>query len=122
MAPPRPSNFLHQMGNAVANAVAGLLAAVAAAIWVVVGIVTGFPAWWQIALYSSTAIVTFVMVFVIQHTQSKQIAALQRKLDELIRSSGGADNALISIEVAPEPELEELAIVYQDQRNEAVSE
>ena len=110
------------MGNAVANAVAGLLAAVAAAIWVVVGIVTGFPAWWQIALYSSTAIVTFVMVFVIQHTQSKQIAALQRKLDELIRSSGGADNALISIEVAPEPELEELAIVYQDQRNEAVSE
>jgi low affinity Fe/Cu permease len=110
------------MGDAVANALAGLIAAVAAAIWIVVGIATGFPAWWQIALYSSTAVVTFVMVFVIQHTQSKQIAALQRKLDELILSSGGADNSLISIEVAPEPELEELAVVYRDQHDKAVSD
>jgi low affinity Fe/Cu permease len=110
------------MSNAVANALSGLIAAVAAATWIVVGVVTGFPVWWQISLYSSTAVVTFVMVFVIQHTQSRQIAALQRKLDELIRSSHRADNALISVEEAPEPELEELANVYRDERNEAVSD
>jgi low affinity Fe/Cu permease len=101
---------------------AGLIAAVAAACWIVVGAITGFPTWWQICLYSATATVTFVMVFVIQHTQSKQIAALQRKLDELIRSSHRADNSLISVEEAPEPRLQQLADVYRDQRDEALSD
>jgi low affinity Fe/Cu permease len=119
---PRSSDLLHRFGDAVANALAGLIAAIAAAIWLVVGAVTGFPTWWQISLYSSTATVTFVMVFVIHHTQSKQVAALQRKLDELIRSSHRADNSLISVEQAPELELEQLADVYRDQRNEAVGD
>jgi low affinity Fe/Cu permease len=119
---PRSSDLLHRLGDAVANALAGLIAAIAAAIWLVVGAVTGFPTWWQISLYSSTATVTFVMVFVIHHTQSKQVAALQRKLDELIRSSHRADNSLISVEQAPELELEQLADVYRDQRNEAVGD
>jgi low affinity Fe/Cu permease len=119
---PEPSDLLHRLGDAVANALAGLIAAVAAGCWLVVGAVTGFPTWWQIALYSATATVTFVMVFVIQHTQSKQIAALQRKLDELIRSSHRADNSLISVEQAPEPKLQQLADVYRDQRDEALSD
>jgi len=119
---PRSSNLLHRLGNAVANALAGLIAAISAACWVVVGLVAGFPTWWQISLYSATAIVTFVMVFVIQHTQNKQIAALQRKLDELISSSHRADNSLISVEHAPEVELRQLADSYRDQRNTAVSD
>lgn len=119
---PRSSGALHRLGNATSNAVAGLVAAIAAAGWVAVGIITKFPSWWQACLYSATATVTFVMVFVIQHTQSKQIAALQRKLDELIRSSHHADNSLISVERAPEGELQQLADVYRDQRNEAVGD
>ncbi len=118
----RPSSLLHHVGQGVANAVAGLIAATAAATWLVVGAWTRFPGWWQVALYSSTAIVTFVMVFVIQHTQNKQIVALQRKLDELIRVSHLADNTLISVEEAPENELKELADAYRDQRHHAVSE
>ena len=110
------------MGNVVANALAGLIAAVAVTVWIVVGLVAGFPTWWQVSLYSSTATVTFIMVFVIQHTQSKQVAALQRKLDELIRSSHQADNALISVEHAPEEELQQLADNYRDQRDEAVGD
>ena len=122
LARPRSSSVLHHLGQTVANAFAGLAAAVLAAAWLVVGVVAGFPSWWQAALYSSTAMVTFVMVFVIQHTQSKQIVALQRKLDELIRSSNRADNSLISVEVAPEHELQSLGEVYRGERNQAVSD
>jgi low affinity Fe/Cu permease len=60
------------------------------------------------------------MVFVIQHTQSKQIVALQRKLDELIRSSNRADNSLIKVEEAPETELQQLGDAFRDHRQNAV--
>jgi low affinity Fe/Cu permease len=119
---PRFSHVLHRTGEVVANAVSGLIAGLWAVAWLIVGVFTGFPSWWQVVLYSSTATVTFVMVFVIQHTQSKQIAALQRKLDELIRSSQHADNTLISVEQAPEAELKGLAETYRDHRDEATGE
>lgn len=119
---PRSSNLLHYLGQAVANAFAGLVAAAVATAWLCVGAVTGFPRWWEVALYSTSAMVTFVMVFVIQHTQAKQIVALQRKLDELILSSHRADNSLISIEQAPELELRELADAYRDHRHVNVAD
>ena len=118
----RSSTALHHVGETVANAFAGLAAALLAVVWLVVGLFTGFPTWWQVSLYSSTATVTFVMVFVIQHTQSKQIVALQRKLDELIRSSHRADNALISVEDAPETELQQLGDTYRNHRDQAVTD
>jgi low affinity Fe/Cu permease len=104
------------VGDVVANALTGLVVAVIAASWIAVGVATSFPQWWETSLYSATATVTLVMVFVIQHTQNRQIAALQRKLDELIRSSTGADNTLISVEKAPETELQDLANQYADER------
>jgi low affinity Fe/Cu permease len=119
---PRSSRLLHRVGDTMANAFAGLSAALAAAAWLAVGAATAFPSWWQDSLYSATATVTFVMVFVIQHTQSKQIAAVQRKLDELIRSSHRADNSLISVEHAPDVELQLLADAFRDQRQEAIGE
>lgn len=99
---------------------AGMLAAGLGAAWLLIGAATGFPDWWQVALYSATALTTFVMVFVIQHTQSRQVAALQRKLDELIRSSRLADNALIAVEHAPDAELQQLADASRDRRIEAL--
>jgi low affinity Fe/Cu permease len=119
---PRSSRLVHRVGDTTAHAFAGLIAALLAAVWLVVGAANAFTTWWQISLYSCTATVTFVMVFVIQHTQSKQIAAVQRKLDELIRSSHRADNALISVEHAPEDELQLLAETYRDQRLEATGD
>ncbi len=76
-----------RVGEAVAHAGFGILAAVLVGAWVIIGTVTRFPGWWQTALYWVTGSVTFVMVFVIQHTQQRRIAATQRKLDELLRSS-----------------------------------
>lgn len=102
------SRVLHRVGEAAAHPAAGLTAATIVAIWVVVGVVERFPSWWATALYSATAAVTFVMVFVIQHTQARQTAATQRKLDELIRASSRADDALIALEEAPDDHIHAL--------------
>jgi low affinity Fe/Cu permease len=115
----RASRLLHRVGELVADAGAGLIAAVAAIAWAVVGAVSGFPAWWETVLYSVTASVTFVMVFVIQHTQSRQITAVQRKLDELLRVTPG-DNRLIAVEEAPDEELQALADLNLADRSDAV--
>ena len=78
-------------------------------VWVTVGAVAGFPHWWETVLYSTSASVTLVMVFAIQHTQSRQQRATQRKLDELLRTQPAADDHLIAAEDAPDEELQALA-------------
>jgi low affinity Fe/Cu permease len=120
--PPRSSALLHRIEHVGANALAGVTAGVVAGSWVLIGAWFRFPEWWQVALYSCSALVTFVMVFVIQHTQHRQVLAVQRKLDELIRTTRQADNALIAVEHAPDDELELLADRYLTQRKEAVGE
>ena len=120
MPGPRRSRLLHRVGDVEANAMSGVLAATLGGCWIIVGWMSRFPDWWQVALYSATALTTFVMVFVIQHTQSRQVAALQRKLDELIRATRQADNALIAVEHAPDAELQQLAEASRDRRIEAM--
>jgi low affinity Fe/Cu permease len=102
------SRVLHRVGEVTARSSAGVLAATLVILWVVVGIVYEFPTWWATALYSGTASVTLVMVFVIQHTHERQISAMQRKLDELIRSSAGADDGLMAVEEASDDHLQAL--------------
>jgi low affinity Fe/Cu permease len=109
------SRVLHSVGEVVAHSGAGIVAAALVAIWGLVGLFTGFPGWWQTTLYSVTGSVTFVMVFVIQHTHERQTSATQRKLDELIRSSTSADDNLIAVEEAADEHLQELAdLSYAD--------
>jgi low affinity Fe/Cu permease len=115
------SRFLHHFGDAVAHAGSGILAAVLVVGWGIIGIVTQFPAWWQTTLYSVTGSVTFVMVFVIQHTQQRQTAATQRKLDELLRSSENADSKLIAVEEAPDADLKDLTRFHVAEREQAQS-
>jgi low affinity Fe/Cu permease len=116
------SRLLHRVGEFVADAVSGIIAAVLVSSWAVVGLFVGFPSWWQTALYSVTGSVTFVMVFVIQHTQQRQTAATQRKLDELLRASQEADSTLIAVEEAPDDELEILARQHVAERSHARSD
>ena len=68
---------------------------------VVLGAVLGFPSAWVTAFQVSVAAITLVMVFAIQHTQSREQAATQRKLDELIRALPGANESLMMLEEAP---------------------
>ena len=102
------SRVLHRLGESMSHSATGFAATILVVTWALVGVACGFASWWTTALYSVTASVTFVMVFVIQHTQARQTAATQRKLDELIRASTRADNSLIAIEEAPDDHLHQL--------------
>jgi low affinity Fe/Cu permease len=77
------------------------------ALWAVTGPLFGFSDTWQLIINTGTTIVTFLMVFLIQNTQNRDGAAIQAKLDELIRTSA-AQNVFIGIERLTEEELEEI--------------
>jgi low affinity Fe/Cu permease len=112
------SRSLHRLGELSAHAVAGLAAAAAVLLWFGVGLVAGFADWWETVLYATTSSVTFVMVFAIQHTQTRQQSATQRKLDELLRALPPADDSLIAVEEAPDGELQARADLNLADRRE----
>jgi len=82
--------------------------------WVVTGPLFGFSDTWQLIINTATTIVTFLMVFLIQHTQSRDTEAIQVKLDELIRSISGANNSLLDLEELEERELSVLRKQYTE--------
>src|SRR6516225_11763280 len=75
-------------------------------IWAVTGPIFNYSDTWQLVINTGTTIVTFLMVFLIQNTQNRDAAAVQLKLDELIRAIAGARNALIDLEELDDRELE----------------
>ena len=76
-------------------------------LWIATGPIFGFSDTWQLVINTSTTIITFLMVFLIQNTQNRDNAALQAKLDELIRV-GDSDNKFIGIEHLTDEELEHI--------------
>jgi len=90
-----------------------VLAVVVIAVWVVTGPIFGFSDTWQLVINTGTTIVTFLMVFLIQNTQSRDTEAIQLKLDELIRATQGAHNALLDLEELEEVKLDAFRIKYQ---------
>src|ERR671939_694886 len=82
-------------------------------VWAVTGPIFGFSDTCQLVINTGTTIITFLMVFLIQNTQNRDSAAVQLKLDELIRAVNGAHNALLDLEELTEPDLERLRARYQ---------
>ena len=101
-----------RMANATARAAGRpftFIACVAVVvIWAVSGPMFHFSDTWQLVINTGTTIVTFLMVFLIQNTQNRDGAALQAKLDELIRVTEQARNDLVGVENKPEEELAQL--------------
>jgi low affinity Fe/Cu permease len=83
------------------------------AIWAVTGPIFGFSDTWQLVINTGTTIVTFLMVFLIQHTQNRDSMAMQLKLAELIVAVKGAQNRLAAVEECSEAELNELQEGYR---------
>jgi low affinity Fe/Cu permease len=81
--------------------------------WGLTGPIFAFSDTWQLAINTGTTIVTFLMVFLIQNTQNRDNAAAQLKLDELIRSTKGAHNALLDLEELTQEDLEQFRAVYE---------
>ena len=88
------------------------LAAAVVVLWGLLGPVFGFSNTWQLVINTGTTIVTFLMVFLIQNTQNRDTAAIQVKLDELIRVTKG-HNALMDLEELEDEELEAFRRKYQ---------
>jgi len=89
-----------------------LAAAAIIATWVVTGPLFRFSDTWQLVINTGTTVVTFLMVFLIQNTQNRDSEALQVKLDELIRATEGAHNALLDLEELEEHELDRMRSTY----------
>jgi low affinity Fe/Cu permease len=86
--------------------------------WAATGPVFGFSNTWQLVINTSTTIVTFLMVFLLQYDQNRNAKALQVKLDELIRSKEGARNMLVDAEDMSDEQLEELHRQFQRVRED----
>jgi low affinity Fe/Cu permease len=94
----------HWMGKPIAF----LIAVALVIIWAATGPMFGYSDTWQLVINTSTTIVTFLMVFLIQNTQNRDTTALQLKVSELILAMNGAENRVAAAEDLTDKELEDL--------------
>ncbi len=89
------------------------IAVVSIVVWAATGPLLGFSEIWQLTVNTGTTIITFLMVFLIQNTQNRDAVAMQIKLDELIRTTRGAENSLLDLEELTEEELDKFRKTYE---------
>jgi low affinity Fe/Cu permease len=101
------------------HAAAFLMAALLIVVWAATGPIFGFSNTWQLVINTGTTIVTFLMVFLIQNSQTRDSEAIHIKLDELIEATKGARRELLDLEEMPEAELHRLQQEYEQLAAEA---
>jgi low affinity Fe/Cu permease len=117
MRPTKATSWFSRFAKATARytgkPVTFMIAVLIIVLWGISGPIFGFSDTWQLVINTGTTIVTFLMVFLIQNTQNRDSEAMQVKLDELIRVTKGAQNALLDLEELEEEELEVIRDRYE---------
>ena len=110
----RFSNVARQLATLSGRPLTFGLALFAILLWAVCGPLFDYSDTWQLVINTSTTIITFLMVFVIQNTQNRDTIAMQIKLDELIRATQGAHNAILDLEQLDEEQLKQYLERYEE--------
>jgi low affinity Fe/Cu permease len=113
------SIFSEKAAHMAGHPIAFVLAMLLLLCWAATGPFYGYSETWQIVINTATTIVTFLLVFIIQSSQNRETRAIQLKLDELIRSTKGAHNALLDLEHLTDDELEAICKHYENLAQEA---
>lgn len=114
---PRPTSGFSRFARAISHATgtpsAFAIAAAVIVLWAVTGPLFDYSDTWQLIINTSTTIVTFLMVFLIQNSQNRDSAAVQLKLDELIKALDTADNTVLDLEEREEKEIDRRKAAFQ---------
>lgn len=113
------SRFLHAVDRIASRPRLAIVLITADVLWVIFSLAVDFPTRLEVGFQTVVAAITLAMVFVIQHTQARQEAVTQRKLDEVLRSLPAANNSLITLEEAPDSELRAATEVHREARARA---
>jgi low affinity Fe/Cu permease len=113
------NRFATRVARGTGQSSAFVLAVFVIAGWAITGPLFAFSDTWQLVINTSTTIVTFLMVFLIQNTQNRDSAATQMKLDEIIRATQGAHNVLLDLEARSDDEVAVLRDRYADLARQA---
>jgi low affinity Fe/Cu permease len=107
------SEIARRTACALGSSTAFALACGTILIWAVTGPIFGFSDTWQLIINTGTTIITFLMVFLVQHTQNRDARALHLKMDELLRSVKDARNKLINLENCSDEEIDQIERQFQ---------
>jgi low affinity Fe/Cu permease len=118
---PATSRFLYRIDHHSSRPSASLVVVAILFCLLIVGVVLGFPSGWVIGSEVGMSATTVVMVFAIQHTQGREQAASQRKLDELLRALPGAQERFMMLEEAPDAVLQDAVEDQRGQHDDAVA-
>ncbi|MGH7695983.1 MAG: low affinity iron permease family protein [Gemmatimonadaceae bacterium] len=108
----RFTRFAKVTSRAAGRPAAFMLAVGVVLVWLITGPLFGYSDSWQLVINTGTTIITFLMVFLIQNTQYRDAEAVQVKLDELLRATSGAHNALLDLEELGQLELDRIRADY----------
>jgi len=113
----RRSDWFSRFASAIARWAGQPIVFIAAfclvVLWAATGPFVGFSDFWQLTINTGTTIITFLMVFIIQNTQNRDGAAVQIKLDELIRVTKEARNSLLDLEELSDEQLQAFRVRYE---------
>ena len=106
------SHAAHWIAEQCGHAGVFIIAVAIIVVWAATGPIFGYSDTWQLIINTGTTIITFLMVFLIQNTQNRDTAAIQLKLDELIRANQNARNAMLCLEDLTEDELKRVKTAF----------